>query len=90
MTDEQISRIKFRFISHIEMSDYHHTQYVATNVPFQLNVQVSVPTSSFDWEAPPPEDGKKRRTIRRYCLEGKYYNSKKKLYEALHEIECNI
>ena len=53
MTDEQIERIKFRFISHIAMSDYHLTQYEATNVPFQFNMQVSVPTSSFDWEAPP-------------------------------------
>ena len=89
MTDEQISRIKFRFVSHIAMSDYHLTQYEATNVPFQFNMQVSVPTSSFDWEAP-PEDGKKRRSSRRYCLQGRYYRSKKKLYEALHEIECNI
>ena len=89
MTDEQIARIKFRFISHIAMSDYHLTQYEATNVPFQFNMQVSVPTSSFDWEAP-PEDGKKRRSSRRYCLQGKYYRSKKKLYEALHQTECNI
>ena len=88
MTDEQIARIKFRFISHIAMSDYHLTQYEATNVPFQFNMQVSVPASSFDWEA--PEDGKKRRSSRRYCLQGKYYRSKKKLYEALHQIECNI
>ena len=36
------------------------------------------------------EDGKKRRSSRRYCLQGKYYRSKKKLYEALHQIECNI
>lgn len=50
MTDEQIARIKFRFISHIAMSDYHLTQYEATNVPFQFNMQVSVPTSSFDWK----------------------------------------
>ena len=89
MTDEQISRIKFRFVSHMAMSDYHITQYEATNVPFKFNMQVSVPTSSFDWEAP-HGDGKKRRSSRRYCLQGKYYRSKKKLYDALHEIECNI
>lgn len=89
MTDEQIKSIKFRFISHIAMSGYHLTQYEATNVPFQFNMQVRVPTSSFDWEAP-PEDGKNRRSSRRYCLQGKYYRSKKKLYEALHQIECNI
>ena len=38
----------------------------------------------------PPKGGKKRRSSRRYCLQGKYYRSKKKLYDALHEIECNI
>ena len=89
MTDEQISRIKFRFISHIAMSDYHLTQYAAINVPFQFNMQDRVPTSAFDYEAL-PEGGKKRRSSRRYCLQGKYYRSKKKLYDALHEIECNI
>ena len=89
MTDEQISRIKFRFVSHIAMSDYHITQYEATNVPFQFNMQVSVPTSAFDYEALQKGE-KKRRSSRRYCLQGRYYRSKKKLYDALHEIECNI
>lgn len=37
-----------------------------------------------------PKDGKKRMSSRRYCLQGKYYRSKKKLYEALHQIECDI
>ena len=89
MTDEQISRIKFRFVSHIAMSDYHITQYKAINVPFQFNMQDYVPTSAFDYEAL-PEGGKKRRSSRIYCLQGKHYRSKKKLYDALHEIECNI
>ena len=89
MTDEQISRIKFRFVSHIAMSDYHITQYEATNVPFQFNIQYSAPTSAFDYEEL-PEGGKKRRSSRRYCLQGRYYRSKKKLYDALHEIDCNI
>lgn len=89
MTDAQISRIKFRFISHIAMSDYHLTQYAATNVPFQFNIQDCVPTSAFDYEEL-PDGGKKRRSSRVYCLQGKYYRSKKKLYDALHEIECNI
>ena len=89
MTDEQISRIKFRFVSHIAMPDYHITQYEATNVPFQFNMQVCVPTSAFDYEAP-PEGGKKQMSSRTYYLQGKHYRSKKKLYDALHEIECNI
>ena len=89
MTDEQISRIKFRFVSHIAMLDYHITQYEATNVPFQFNMQDRVPTSAFDYETL-PEGGKKRRSLRRYYLQGRYYRSKKKLYDALHEIECNI
>ena len=89
MTDEQISRIKFRFVSHIAMSDYHITQYKAINVTFQFNMQDCVPTSAFDYEAP-PDGGNKRRSTRRYCLQGRYYRSKKKLYDALHEIECNI
>ena len=89
MTDEQISRIKFSFVSHIALSDYHITQYEATNVPFQFNIQDCVPTSAFDYEAL-IEGGKKRRSSRRYYLQGKYYRSKKKLYDALHEIECNI
>ena len=89
MTDEQISRIRFSFVSHIAMSDYHITQYEATNVPFQFNMQVCVPTRAFDYEAM-PEGGKKRMSSRIYCLRGRYYRSKKKLYDALHEIECNI
>ena len=89
MTDEQISRIKFRFVSHIAMSDYHITQYEATNVPFQFVMEDCVPTSAFDCDVP-PEGGKKRRSSRIYRLQGKSYLSKKKLYDALHEIECNI
>lgn len=84
MTDEQISRINFRFTSHIAMSGYHITQYEAINVPFQFNMQDSVPTSAFDYEEL-PYGGKKRRSSRRYFLQGKYYRSKKKLYEALHK-----
>ena len=69
MTDEQISRIKFRFVSHIAMSDYHITQYKAINVPFQFNMQDCVPTSAFDYEAP-PEGRKETKVIKEILLAG--------------------
>ena len=80
MTDEQIKGIRFRFMSHLAMSDFHISQYVAEDVPFDLRLEVAVPTEEYKYEHP------KARCTRRYMLDGVWI-SKKKLIEKLKEIE---
>lgn len=80
MTDEQIARIKFRFISHIAMSDFHISQYVAEDVPFDLRMEVAVPTEEYKYEHP------RARCRRRYMLDG-HWMRRKKLIEKLRSIE---
>ena len=80
MTYEQINSIRFRFVSHIAMSDFHISQYVAENVPFSLRVEVAVPTEEYRHEHP------KTRCRSCYMLDG-HWMKRKKLIEKLKEIE---
>ena len=80
MTYEQIKGIRFRFVSHLAMSDFHISQYVAEDVPFDLRLEVAVPTEEYKYEHP------RARCTRRYMLDG-HWISKKKLIEKLKEIE---
>ena len=80
MTYEQIKGIRFRFVSHMAMSDFHISQYVAEDVPFDLSLEVAVPTEEYKYENP------KARCRRRYMLDGVQI-SKKKLIEKLKSIE---
>ena len=80
MTDEQINGIRFCFVSHIAMSDYHISQYVAEDVPFDLRVEVAVPTEEYRHEHP------KARCRCWYMLDG-HWMRRKKLIEKLKSIE---
>ena len=80
MTDEQIKGIRFRFVSHMAMSDYHISQYVAEDVPFDFRMEVAVPTEEYKHEHP------KARCTRRYMLDG-HWIRRKKLIEKLKSIE---
>ena len=80
MTENQIKGIRFRFVSHIAMSDYHFSQYVAEDVPFDLMLEVAVPTEEYKYEHP------RARCRRRYMLDGVWI-SEKKLIEKLKSIE---
>ena len=80
MTDEQIKGIRFRFVSHIAMSDYHISQYVAEDVPFDLRMEVAVPTEEYKFEHP------KSRCTKWYMLDG-HWMKRKKLIEKLKDIE---
>ena len=80
MTDEQIKGIRFRFVSHIAMSDYHISQYVAEDIPFDLRMEVAVPTEEYKYEHP------KARCTTRFMLDG-HWMKRKKLIEKLQSIE---
>ena len=80
MTDEQIKGIRFRFVSHMAMSDYHISQYVAKDVPFDLRLEMAVPTEEYKYEHP------RARCRRWYMLDG-HWMRRKKLIEKLKEIE---
>ena len=80
MTYEQIKGIRFRFVSHIAMSDFHISQYVAEDVPFDLRLEVAVPTEEYKYENP------KARCTKWYMLDG-HWMRRKKLIEKLKEIE---
>ncbi len=80
MTYEQIKGIRFRFVSHIAMSDFHTSQYVAKDVPFDLRLEMVVPTEEYKYENP------KARCRRWYMLDG-HWMRRKKLIEKLKEIE---
>ena len=80
MTYEQIKGIRFRFASHIAMSDFHISQYVAEDVPFDLRLEVAVPTEEYKYENP------KARCTKWYMLDG-HWMKRKKLIEKLKEIE---
>lgn len=80
MTDEQIKVIRFRFVSHLAMSDFHISQYVAEDVPFDLRMEVAVPTEEYKHERP------KARCRRHYMLDG-HWMRRKKLIEKLKSIE---
>ena len=82
MTEEQIKNIKLKWVSHIAMSDYHITNYIAEGYPFKLTYQVNVPTDECKYES-----DKKRRTSRTWILNGKRIRSYKKLVEELKKIE---
>lgn len=82
MTEEQIKNIKMKWVSHIAMSDYHTTNYVAEGYPFTLTYQVNVPTDEYKYES-----DKKRRTSRTWILNGKRIRSYKKLIDELKNIE---
>ena len=80
MTDEQIKSIRFRFVIHISMSDFHISQYVAEDVPFDLRLEVAVPTEEYKYEHP------KARCTKWYMLDG-HWMRRKKLIEKLKSIE---
>ena len=80
MTDEQIKGIRFRFVSHMAMSDFHLSQYVAEDVPFDLRMEVAVPTEEYRQEHP------KARCRSCYMLDG-HWIRRKKLIEKLKSIE---
>ena len=80
MTDEQIKGIRLRFVSHLAMSDYHISQYVAEDIPFDLRMEVAVPTEEYKQEHP------KARCTRRYMLD-EHWMRRKKLIEKLKKIE---
>ena len=80
MTYEQIKGIRFDFASHIAMSDFHFSQYVAKDVPFDLRLEMAAPTEEYKYQHP------KARCTRRYMLNGVWI-SEKKLIEKLQEIE---
>ena len=80
MTYEQIKGIRSRFVSHIAMSDYHISQYVAEDVPFDLRLEVAVPTEEYKYENP------KARCTKWYMLDG-HWMIRKKLIEKLKSIE---
>lgn len=80
MTDEQIKKIAFRFVSHLAMADYHESTYKAADVPFELYMFSSVPTEEYKMEHP------RARTSVRYSLNGEVMR-RKKLIEKLKEIE---
>ena len=80
MTDEQINGIRFRFVSHIAMSDFHFSQYVAEDVPFDLRLEMAVPTEEYKYEHP------KARCTKWYMLDG-HWMRRKKLIEKLKSIE---
>lgn len=80
MTYDQIKGIRCRFVSHMAMSDFHISQYVAEDVPFDLRLEVAVPTEEYKYERP------RARCRRRYMLNG-HWMRRKKLIEKLKEIE---
>ena len=80
MTYEQIKGIRLRFVSHIAMSDYHISQYVAEDVPFELRMEVAVPTEEYKYEHP------KARCTTWFMLDG-HWMKRKKLIEKLKSIE---
>ena len=80
MTYEQIKGIRFRFVSHIAMSDFHISQYVAEDVPFDLMMEVAVPTEEYKYEH------SRARCRRWYMLDG-HWMRRKKLIEKLKSIE---
>lgn len=80
MTYEQIKGIRFRFVSHIALSAYHLSHYVAEDVPFDLRLEVAVPTEEYKYENP------KARCIKWYMLDGVWMR-RKKLIEKLKSIE---
>ena len=86
MTEEQIKNIKMTFVSHLSMSDYHTSNYVAEGYPFTLTYQVNVPTDHI-YDDGYVDDGVKRRTSRTWVLNGKTVRSYKKLVEELKKIE---
>ena len=78
--DKQIKGIRFCFVSHIAMSDYNISQYVAEDVPFDLRMEVAVPTEEYKLEHP------KARCTKWYMLDG-HWTKRKKLIEKLKDIE---
>ena len=80
MTYEQIKGIRFRFVGHMALSAYHLSQYVAEDVPFDLRLEVAVPTEEYKYEHP------KARCTKWYMLDG-HWMKRKKLIEKLKEIE---
>lgn len=86
MTEEQIKNIKMSFVSHLAMSDYHTSNYVAEGYPFTLTYQVSVPTDHI-YDDEYVDNGVKRRTSRTWVLNGKTIRSYKKLVSELKKIE---
>ena len=77
---EQIKGIRFRFVSDIAVPDYHISQYVAEDVPFDLRMEVAVPTEEYKFEHP------KARCTKWYMLDG-HWMKRKKLIENLKDIE---
>ena len=80
MTDEQIKGIKFRFVSHIALSDFHISQYMAKDVPFDLRLELTAPTEEYRQEHP------KARCTTWFMLDG-HWMKRKKLIEKLKSIE---
>lgn len=86
MTDEQIKNIKMTFVSHLSMSDYHITNYMAEGYPFTLTYQVSIPAYNI-YDDGYVDNGVKRRTSRTWVLNGKKIRSYKRLVQELKLIE---
>lgn len=75
MTDSQIKKIRFRFISLTAMEDTHIMEYRAIKVPFFLQVLVCIRTEGL------------QEVYKVYNLEGTTYKSETELKEALYNIK---
>lgn len=74
MTDQDLAKIKFRMVSHLNLSSQHACLY--ESVGYEPKIYICVHT-------PVREDGTFGRAFAHYCFNGEVYKTKKKFLEAV-------
>lgn len=78
MTDQDLAKIKFRMVSHLNMGTQHACAYVS--VDYEPRIEMCVHTIVRD-------DGTFGRAFAHYRFNGKVYKTKKKFLEAITAFE---
>ena len=78
MTEQDLAKIKFRFVMSMSLSYAHMLSYESVD---------HIPTIGICIHTQVRKDGTFGREYRHYCFNGKTYNTKKKFLEAMTEFE---
>ena len=78
MTDQDLAKIKFRMVSHLNMRTQHACVYESIDHEPKIAVCMLTPVK---------EDGTFGRAFAHYIFNGKTYKTKKKFLEAMTEFE---
>ena len=81
MTEEELNKLSFRFVSHLAMEDEHCTTYVSEDGRIGFSNHVPYKNG---------HPNRKKKEYRLYAIDGKVFEDKKEFLEALRFFSPNV